>query len=46
MKKITFNDNVQVKYVPREPRRGTWVADRVRFMQRVRELEKQLPYCS
>ena len=40
MKKVTFNDNVQVHVIPREPWRGTWVVDRCRFMQRVHELER------
>ena len=42
MKKVTFNDNVQVQVIPREPRRGTWVTDRCRFMQCVHELERLL----
>ena len=46
MKKVRFNDIVQVKHIPREPRRGTWVADRVRFMQRDHALEKLLSFSS
>ena len=40
MKKVTFNDDVQVHVIPREPRRSTWVVDRCRFMQRVHGLER------
>ena len=39
-KKVTFNDNVQVHVIPREPGCGTWVTDKSRFMQRVHELER------